>query len=305
MEEIGQPTPNEDNLVVKSSLLGGLEGAMIGLGCAYVGRKLDIPVEHLGLYLAGGGLVVGATVRGVLTNLKNKSKDRHPRKLVLDQIKATEEAEISLQHSERFRGITDLVESVTNGIQNKDLAQLMYSGAVRSLNRDPFADSSLETGIRSTYQGVRGSIIANYMGVFDPFEHEGKQIDPKACLDDFFSTGLTIYRYIGNKLSRALGKLSGKGNNSPDKDEDKDWERNMALLLDRETRNAKDVSLWVNYLSHKDGTVGNRVKAKLDELGITHPQNLPSDMEIIRSNIQQIYDGWKNKREVPYSKDIE
>ena len=305
MKEIDQPIPNENDLLTTSSLVGGLEGALIGLGGAYLARKAGISVEHLGLYLAGGGLVIGATVRGVLANLKNTSKDRHPRKLILDQVKATESAEISLQRGERFRGIAELVESVTNGIQNKNLAKLIYSGAVRSLSKDPFEDSDLRRGMRSTYHGMRGSIIANYMGVFDPFEYDGKQIDPKASLDDFFSTALTIYRYMGNGLSRALGKLSGKSNNSPDKDEDIDWTKNMALLLDRETRNATDISLWANYLSHKDGAVGDRINAKLDQLGITHPQNLPSDIEIIRSNIQGIYDRWKNKREVPYGEDIE
>lgn len=182
-----------------------------------------------------------------------------------------------------LEGIANAVEILTDGIENKAISDLIYVNIARALERNPLRNA------RWKYQSKRDGIILNWFKVFHAFNCNGKTIDPKQAVDEFFENTSKLYGLIIYRVSSASDMIAKEKNQAfSDINEYYEWSRCFKYYLEKEIELAQDIALWLSDLPKRE-KIGLKAKEKLKEYGITNPGNLFNDVTRLGKNIKKIY----------------
>ncbi len=286
---------------VRNFFVGGAVGGLLGCGAVYLLNKAGIKSEDAGFpldYIEFGTAFLGAIGNIALTQLRHNNIDRNPGNLIREDGKDSAN-KIKAPTTYNFEGIASCVKVIAEGIENRGIEEIIYGRISQPLRND---DTDIFHKSHSQYAFARDGYLVNQFGVFDSFQFEQDYINPKLSLDDFFITGHKLHKFAVDRLNREAGKLSGNTSHSfSNKQEHSDWYTTTRALLEREFKNAQNIALWINYLSHREGIVGNKVRERLSQFGISNVDLLPDDVGIIEKNILRLYDSWESKQLVAYS----
>ncbi len=273
-------TKSESNLgsnIVVGLMGGALGGYLIGSGIEDILQHFSInpPVEYMKTIVSG----VSSLGFSILGTLKYFNRDEYEGMLVTHTVKEEHEKP-EIESQPNLEGIATAVKELTNGVKNKVIAQNIYNAITGTLRKNPLEKA------RKTYELNRKGFLVDSFEVFKPFLYEEREINPRETLDKFFKIGGELYKMVIERMSIGAEKLivGEPDTNGYSKD------ILFKLLLNQEIGYAQDIASWVTYLSYRGGVVGSKVRSKLSQLGITNPDYLAEDVEVLGKNILSLYD---------------
>lgn len=264
-----------------SVILGATAGYLVGSGIEDILRAFSVEPPVLLIKAIPSGL--GALGLSALGFLQYLNKDEHEGMLVMHVVEGVEPRKPAVQPQPDLEGLAHAVEGLTSGVENKALAQRIYSEITGALGQNPLSN------LRVAYESNKNGLWAGQFEVFKPFQYERRVIDPKATLDSFFETGDTLHRLAVEGLSNAAGRVV-TGNGHFGRNQQKAWSGKFRKVLDQEIELAQDAALWLTYLSKRGGIVGSKVRDQLAQLGITNPDYLARDIKALGDNVLRLYD---------------
>jgi len=263
---------------IATGVLGGaLVGYLAGSGVEDILHKFSVnpPIEYMKTILS----VIGALSWPSLGTLQYFNRDEHEGRLIIHVLEKQKPEKPRVKPKPNLEGLACAIEQVTNGVHNRNLANNLYLNAVRNLQRDPLSN------VRYSYKIHRSGFFAKSFNVFVPFTYNQRVIDPKETLDKFFDVWEELYSMTIEGLSDSAERLVRGQPAFRDL-----LPINFRETLAQEISLAQDVALWANYLSKREGIVGSKVRQKLDQFGITHPDSLAEDIKIIGQKVLNFYD---------------
>jgi len=292
-EDTKKSRPSLGLTIFGSFIAGGLGGALIGSGLEDLLTNFDLPqliqqsIEYTSTVCAG----LGSLILSTWSVLQYYNKDEHEGALVINVEDPAEQKQTYVKPELDLKSIANTVEKLTYSIENKGIAQNIYTSIARALQQNPLKNA------QRSYELKKQGFIVDSFEIFKQFNYEGKIVDPKQTIDEFFAIGEELYNLFIDRVSRTSEVLTqSRANPFSTKNEHQQWSQKFRNNLEKELELASNMALWATYLSKRGGIVGSKVNAKLVQFGVSNPNHLSSDVTVLGRNILEFYDAMEENQ---------